>query len=154
MDFTDTDLLACINSGHKTTSEIADEVGAKNTQQAAKALGVLKNQGLIAKNGQAQWFVIDDLATHEDMRTLYTGAEDVLDVRTIDSDIVFTALDALQDKLNPQPLPDFGDVDGLEIELETHLKLSELLDPSIAEVLQRSHARLLAIHNYYQAKAA
>jgi len=154
MDFTDTDLLACINSGHKTTSEIADEVGAKNTQQAAKALGVLKNQGLIAKNGQAQWFVIDDLATHEDMRTLYEVDGQVVDVTSIDSDSVFTALDALQDKLNPPPLPDFGDAAGLDVELETHLKLSELLDPSIAEVLQRSHARLLALHNYYQASAA
>ncbi|MEI8647423.1 hypothetical protein P4S73_04745 [Paraglaciecola sp. Hal342] len=153
MDFTDTDLLACINSGHKTTSEIADEVGAKNTQQAAKALGVLKNQGLIAKNGQAQWFVIDDLATHEDMRTLYSADGGLADSKA-DSDTVFTALDALQEKLNPAPAPDFGDVDGLDIELETHLKLSELLDPSIAEVLQRSHARLLAIHNYYQASAA
>lgn len=99
MDFTDTDLLACINSGHKTTSEIADEVGAKNTQQAAKALGVLKNQGLIAKNGQAQWFVIDDLATHEDMRTLYESGGELAD-ESSDSDVLRDTLKAASLKID------------------------------------------------------
>lgn len=138
MDFTDTDLLACINSGHKTTSEIADEVGAKNTQQAAKALGVLKNQGLIAKNGQAQWFVIDDLATHEDMRTLYEVEVDFADVSS-DSD-------ALRDTLKAASLKEDDHLDywnssmwpsEIKVDFDGNLSCQEQeLDEDISELEQ------------------
>lgn len=150
MEFSDNDLRLVINSGHKVTAEIADEVGATDTKEVAKRLGNLKRLGLINKNGQGQWFVVNDIAEDE-RQDPQANTLKLVSYLTPDLDL---ALIELKEQMERPPIPDFGSLEGLDVELATHLRLAELMDPSIADVLHRTHARLLAIHNYSQVNAA